>query len=397
MRILQLSNKSPWPPTEGGPIAMNALLIGLQQAGHEVQILTMSTPKFPVSENHLPDDFRKKTDYSCVWVDNRVNAFDAFINLFTNKSYNIQRFISVDFEKELILKLQKNEYDVVILESLYVTPYIDTIRTNSKAFIILRAHNIEHLIWERLAKVTSNPIKSLYLKLLTKRLLRYEKNIIPTVDAIAAITDKDAAFFKTCAGNVKVEVVPFGIIPDQYIFTQQEARNISLCHIGSMDWIPNQEGIRWFLKKCWPGLHSVFPNLKFYLAGRNMPEWLKNYSFPNVEIAGEVENAHSFMGNHPIMLVPLLSGSGVRVKIVEAMALGRTVITTSTGAEGIRYTSGENILIADSPVAFFEWIKTCINDPNECARIGKNAREMIETSHNNNVATQALLDLIRSI
>lgn len=397
MRILQLSNKSPWPPQEGGPIAMNALITGLQHDGHEVHVLTMSTDKYPVDPKGIPAEYALKTNFKSVYLDTRVKALDAFINLFSGSSYNIQRFISSDFSQELTLALKANQYDVVLMESLFVTPYINVVRENSKACIILRAHNIEHRIWERLAMATSNPLKKIYLKLLASRLLKYEKSVIPTVDGIAAITDKDAAFFRKCDNTTMVRVVPFGIMPESYIYTHQQGRTISLCHIGSMDWMPNQEGIKWFLMKCWSGLHTVFPDLKLLLAGRNMPAWFKRNTWPNVEIVGEVEDAQSFICNHPVMVVPLLSGSGVRVKIIEAMALGRTVITTTTGAEGIRYTAGHNILIADTPIAFYEQIKFCIKEPQACAEIGQNARELIESCHNNLIATKAVISLVQEL
>jgi glycosyltransferase involved in cell wall biosynthesis len=164
-----------------------------------------------------------------------------------------------------------------------------------------------------------------------------------------------------------------------------------------MDWMPNIEGIWWFLEKCWPGVHHFFPDLKLKLAGRNMPAKMKHHHWPGVEVIGEVEDARSFISNHPVMIVPLLSGSGVRVKIIEAMALGRTIITTTTGAEGIRYTKGENILIADTPVDLFEQIKFCVKNPEACARIGANARVLIESQHNNLIATEAMLQLMQSV
>ncbi len=397
MRILQLSNKSPWPPQEGGPIAMNALISGLQHDGHEVHVLTMSTDKYPVQLAEIPESFSKATCFKSVYVDTKVWAGAAFKNLFTKTSYNIERFVSEEFTQELIATLKTQAYDVILLESLYVTPYINVIRQHSNACIILRAHNIEHRIWERLALATGNPLKKQYLRLLTSRLLKYEMSVLPTVDGIAAITDKDAAFFRQYSGKTIVRVVPFGIMPDTYIYTAQEGRHISLCHIGSMDWMPNQEGIKWFLMKCWSGVHTVFPDVKLLLAGRNMPPWFKRNTWPNVEIVGEVDDAQSFICNHAVMVVPLLSGSGVRVKIIEAMALGRTVITTTTGAEGIRYTSGHNILIADTPIAFYEQIKFCIKDPEACAEIGRNARELIERCHNNLIATKAVISLVNEV
>lgn len=375
---------------------MNALIVGLQQEGHEIHVLTMSTDKFPVQMERLPEKYREATRFKAVYLDTRVRAGAALRNIFSSKSYNIERFISDDFKKQLQQCLQEQSYDVVLLESLFVTPYIDVIRSNSKARIILRAHNIEHRIWDRMSRTTRNPLMKMYLRLLTRRLLRYEKSVLPKVDGIAAITEKDATFFRKHAPGVRVDAVPFGIIPEHYIYTPQSGRTISLCHIGSMNWMPNQEGIRWFLEKCWPGIHEAFSDLRLKLAGRHMPAFITRAEWPGVEAVGEVEDAAAFITNHPVMVVPLLSGSGVRVKIIEAMALGRTIITTTTGAEGICYTKGGNILIADTPVEFFEHIRFCISHPEACAKIGEQARLLIETRHNNLIATRAMLNLMQS-
>ena len=103
----------------------------------------------------------------------------------------------------------------------------------------------------------------------------------------------------------------------------------------------------WFVENCWPGLHQQFPNLKFYVAGRNAPAWLINkFHYPNIEFVGEVEDAYRFMNSKSIMIVPLFSGSGMRIKIIEGMALGKTIVSTEIGAEGIEVSDNENILIA---------------------------------------------------
>ena len=145
--------------------------------------------------------------------------------------------------------------------------------------------------------------------------------------------------------------------------------------------MPNQEGIRWFLMNVWPDVNKQFPSLKFYLAGREMPDWMKHLHLPNVVIVGEVENAIAFIQSKSIMLVPLFSGSGIRIKIIEAMAAGKTVISTRLGAEGIRCTDHQDILIASIPCEFFEMISVCISDQQACNRIGFNARKLIQEEY----------------
>ena len=146
-----------------------------------------------------------------------------------------------------------------------------------------------------------------------------------------------------------------------------------------MNWIPNAAGIRWFLQNVWPDVHKQFPNLKYYLAEREMPDWMRHLSLPNVVVVGEVTDASVFLASKAIMIVPLFSGSGIRIKIIEGMAAGKTIISTSLGAEGIRYTNHENILIANAPCEFFEMISICVANKPLFAKIGKQARTLIET------------------
>jgi polysaccharide biosynthesis protein PslH len=159
-----------------------------------------------------------------------------------------------------------------------------------------------------------------------------------------------------------------------------------------MDWMPNQEGIKWFLKYCMPLLSTAFPKNKVRLAGRNMPAWVFDYKFPNLEVIGEVENATEFMNTNDIMFVPLFSGSGVRIKIVEGMSVGKNIISTTIGAEGIDYIDGENILIADTPMQFVEKFRFCIENPDRCKQIGINAATLIQHRHNITKTTQILTD-----
>ena len=174
-------------------------------------------------------------------------------------------------------------------------------------------------------------------------------------DGIAAITEQDATFFRSSecrqpetGGPIPVEAIPFGIDPEQFPETNTEPEFPSLFSIGAMDWIPNLEGICWFLEKVWPEIHRKYPSLQYYLAGRHMPGWLSEKRFPNIVVVGEVEDAKTFMHSKSILIVPLFSGSGIRIKIIEGMATGKPIISTTVGAEGINYTRDKNIFIADN-------------------------------------------------
>jgi glycosyltransferase involved in cell wall biosynthesis len=391
MKILILCNKSPYPPKEGGPIAMNAIIDGLCQAGHQVKVLAINSNKYSIDVKDIPELYRQKTNIETVYIDLSIKPLDAFLNLFTGKSYHVERFISKNFEKKLIEILEASHYDIVQFEMLHMSPYVDTVRKHSKARIVLRSHNIEHLIWERVASISKNPLKKLYLKHLAKTLRNYELSMLNQYDGIATITKKDGETMRELGCRIPLIDIPFGI--DLLTLKDNpgiEAEFPSLFHLGAMNWMPNEEGIKWFLAEVWPMVNKAFPKLKLYLAGRHMPEWIYNTALPNIEVTGEVDDAFDFMYSKAIEIVPLFSGSGIRIKIIEGMAAKRAVVSTSIGAEGINVESGKNIMIANTPDAFVEAIKKLVSDKQLCVTLGENARELIEKDHNNQKLIQRL-------
>ena len=397
MKILLLCNKSPNPPKEGGPIAMNMIIEGLIAAGHKVKVLAINSDKYHISLSQIPPDYIRKTGIELVDVDLRIKPLSAFFNLFTSQSYHVERFKSGKFTSRLTEILKNEEFDIIQFEMLYMSPYIKVVRKLSKAKAVLRAHNIEHLIWERIAATTSNPLKKLYVRHLARTLKKYELSIVNQFDGLATISDKDMHFFIHSGCRVPVTDITFGINPEEFSETNGECEFPSLFSIGAMNWIPNQEGIKWFLKNVWMDLHRQYPSLKYYIAGREIPAWLTNTDYPNVLVVGEVENALHFMNSKGIMIVPLFSGSGIRIKIIEAMAAGKAIISTTIGAEGIHYTRGENIMIADLPCEFFEMISACIENKDLCRKIGNNAKKVIGLYYNRDRIITKLLDFYQRI
>lgn len=390
MKILLLCNKSPYPAYEGGPMAMNSIVNGLLDAGHQVKILAINSRKFNVNPDDIPADFKHKTGIELIDVDLSLKPLKALANLFSNRSYHVERFISKDFDNRLIEVLRAEEYDIVQLEMLYMTAYIETIRNHSKALVVLRAHNVEHLIWERIANETRFLPKKLYIKHLAKTLKNYELSALEKVDGIAAITHKDAAFFRKYASTPIIDI-PYGINPEEFSASYEVEGTPKFFHIGSMNWMPNNEGIRWFIDNVLDATVKKIPDFVYHLAGRNMPEWLLNLNNPHINVIGEVPDAKAFVRNHNVAIVPLLSGSGIRIKIIEAMALGKTVITTLVGAEGIQYSEDVNIIIADSKAKMVEKIRRINENPNIAVKIGKAARKLVEESYDNRKLIKRLL------
>jgi len=395
MRVLQLCHKPPQPSVDGGCIAINNITKGFIENGVNVKVLTISTQKHPFDKKHYDENYLAKTNIESVFVDTKINLVDAFSSLVTSDSYNISRFFSTDFDILLRKTLEKEDYDIIHLESLFMTPYTHTIRRFSKAKIILRSHNLEYMIWQRLAIAPANPAKKVYLKILAKQLKKYETNILSSIDGIASISSQDLEKYVQLGCKKPMITIPFGISLKTYKSDYQLRMNLinqfKLFHIGAMDWKPNMEGISWFIEEVWPTVLKSNQDLELHIAGRSMPGWLIEKEVPNMVNHTEVESAQEFMLSHDIMIVPLLSAGGMRVKIIEGMALGRVIISTAIGAEGIDYKDGENILIANNAEEFNDkltWLKA---NPEKLYEIGQNGKKLVETYYNNQRITEKLL------
>lgn len=369
---------------------MKTLSRSLTTAGEEITLLAMNTVKHYFEGPDFPGELDYFQAIQAVRVDNRIKLWDAFLNLFSKESYHIERFVSPAFRDRLIELLRNNEYEVVQLETLYLAPYIPDIRRYSDAVIALRAHNVEHEIWERIAQNTRFRPKKWYLRHLATKLKRYEMAQFNQCDILVPISDRDLSRFRKLGAQLPAVVTPIGIDPEDY---RPDYRSFqaptTISFIGSLDWMPNQEGLRWFLQKVWSPLIQI-PGLTLHIAGRNTPEWLHRSRLKNVVVHGEVSNAVNFIKEHSIMVVPLLSGSGMRAKILEGMALGKVVMTTRLGLEGITARHGREVLLADTPQEFSALLRQYANDPKKLEYIGRQARAFVVEKYDGDAIARRL-------
>lgn len=383
LKILILTPRIPFPLRDGGAIAMNQTIEGFQAQGCEVSLLAMNTSRHWVEESTLPESYQKLSHFESVYVNNSINPFTAFLNLFTDKSYNISRFINKQYEKALILLLSKYDFDIVWFESIYTSPYLKTVKENSKSLCACRLHNIEHRIWQGLSTNETNFLKKKYLSILTNRLKNYELDILTQFDLLVPISKNEEQDIIKEKLN-ETYYLPFGVDDRATLPNVKQDKN-SCFFIGSMDWAPNAEGVEWFLEKVWKGLHSELGNKTFYIAGKNMPASFLSKASEHIEVVGEVEDFISFSLSKNIMIVPLFSGAGIRIKILEAMALGKTIISTPLAAEGIGAVHHESILLASNEKEFSDYIKLCFEYESLAVRIGKNAKEFVNSHFRNQI------------
>lgn len=373
---------------------MNRLIEGLIDAGYLVKVLAVNSKKYNIDKKEVPPEYLNKTNIEWVDMDLSVKVWPAFLHYINGKSYHMTRFVSKAFEAKLKQILETDSFDIVQLETIFLAPYIPVIKAHSKSKIILRLHNVEHFIWQRMYFQNKYSPKGIYLHHVFKSLKDYELKILNDVDVLLPITDKDAEFFKKHT-QTRIKTIPYGV-ELQTIADDREPEN-ALFYIGAMNWMPNIEGLRWFLKNVWPVLSHKFPQLKFYIAGREMPSWLLNMKLENVVVLGEVEDAEQFVNSKRIAVVPLFSGSGIRIKIIESMSLGKAVVSTSTGAEGIDYENGKNIFIADTAEDFIQAVATLYTQPELAEQTGIEARRLISEKHRSKEIIRQLTALYQEI
>jgi glycosyltransferase involved in cell wall biosynthesis len=367
-------------------MAMYNLAAALRRIGHDITVLTMITKKHRLTyEQHK--NYSSTMEVFTVHVEAASNWSSLIKNLLFSKApFTASRFVSESFEKKLAELLTSRKFDIIQLEGLYLTPYIRTIRSSTDSLIALRAHNVEYEIWERNAHEEKNHIRKRYFEILSRRIRKMELGIINKYDLLIPITARDLDKFITM-GNIRpAHVCPGGI--DLVNNTDDSAplyhQTFSLYFLGSLDWIPNQEGVIWFIFKVFPLLRKDFPDLRLHIGGRNAPEaFIRKIDLPGIVYHGEIEDARLFSAVHTVMIAPTFSGSGMRLKIIEAMANGKTVVTTSIGAEGLSVTDSENIMIADDAGHFQRCIEQLIKYPEICSGIGLQAMKLVKECYNN--------------
>jgi len=382
----------PYPPNDGGAIATLNMIKGFAEMSDELTVLTMQTHKHFFSIADLPNELTIKTSWHQIGVNTKLNPLKAiFILLFSKMPYNAQRFESKKYKNKLIQILSNQTFDIIQLEGLYLNSYIASIREHSSALISYRAHNVEHEIWERLALKEPSKIKRYYFNLLASRIKEMELKITEKIDILIPISAKDADFFKIKKPNF-CKVSPTGMVATKFKLTQPSELN-TIYFIGSLDWMPNQEGLLWFIQNVWISLYSKYPQWKFIIAGRQAPvSFVKKLEQFPIVFAGEVDDSTEFIDKYQLMVVPLFSGSGMRIKIVEAMARGKCILTTTKGAEGIDAQNLHEIVIADNSVLMMEYLEKLFQNPNLIMEYGENAFKFASNNFKNEIIISGLRD-----
>jgi glycosyltransferase involved in cell wall biosynthesis len=371
----------PWPLMDGGAIGIYRIVKAYADLGHSVTLLAVNTQKHYLDPSKLPNELTKICNVMAVPVNTNISYWDAFCSLFSNHSYHISRFINKDFSNKLIHLLENNNFDLIHIDGVFVSAYIDLIRNYTKSKIIYRAHNVEYLIWQRLGR-ENNWVKKIVYNYLANKLKKDEIKAWQSADIIAAITQEDKLLIDQHKVKTPVYILQSGVDIDDWPI-QPLTLPIQYFHVGSMEWLPNINAVEWFAKQVLPEAINQFPNFKWHIAGRKLNPIDKKFDLKGIVNHGEVANLAYFLNDKAVAIIPLQAGGGMRIKIIEYMAMGKCIIASAIAAEGILYNDNLNILIANTPNEYLLKIKFCFENPDKVIAIGQEARKLIIEQYDN--------------
>jgi glycosyltransferase involved in cell wall biosynthesis len=391
VKILYISSKPAYPKIDGGCVASANFLDNLILSGADVKYLAIGTDKHPFDINQFPQELKGKTSPESVYVDTAVRPMGALKSIFKAGSYNVSRFHNDSFESLIVNTLDKGNFDIVLFDSLFSTPYLKKVRSVFSGKIILRSHNVEFKIWETLAIHERRTFRRSFLKRLSRDLKAYESELYQSIDGVLSLSDEDIAVIKVMNSNIPVAYVPVSVSskPERKSYSSSK-----LFHLGAMNWMPNIEAVDTVIKIL-PDIQKKCPGIAFHIAGIDAD---KNYTSDpekGIIVDGFVEDLDTYTDEMGILISPILSGSGVRIKVLEMMSYGIPVITTTTGAMGLSSTDG--IIISDSKQGIIDAVYELHNDENKRKELGLEAQRTINLHHSSESISKRLNEFFESI
>ena len=391
MNVLILSHKPPFPIIDGGCYAMTQFLKNNSsiETIEQIEYFSIHTHKHPFITEDFPEI--KNVNFSSSFVDTKIYFIDALISFIKFKSYNISRFYSKSVKKELEQLCKKMNFDIVIFEGLFTTIYQKDIQGFSNAKFGYRAHNIEHEIWQQLARKEQNSIKKYILKLLAKNLKTKELELINSVDFILPLSSKDDVDIKNINKNPSFHI-PVSIDNQKQ---KIDFSMVSLCFIGSFNWMPNREGIFWFIKNIFPRIKENYPEISINIAGIESEKIIELKGIDGVNVKGFVKNSSDFLLQNGIFIAPLLSGSGIKMKVLEAFSLGLPCVLTEIAAEGLNLPA--SIKISKTPDEFTTDLLQLIRNESARKQRGKDSYSFVTSEFSDKKISSDLKKCLASI
>lgn len=306
----------------------------------------------------------------------------AVRNLFSSVPINVQKYHSGKILKKVIAFAADKKIELIHVDHLHMAYYGLALKRILEVPVVLREHNLEFKITERFAETSSNPALRLYASLQARKILEYEPSICAKMDKCIMITEQDRDQLLSLRAGIDADVIPAGVDADFFKEGSSVGETDTIGYVGSLDWLPNIDGLKWFVQEVMPIIAKSKPSVKFNIYGKNASHGIDRLdNGKNVRVKGFVEDVRTVFRESSVMIVPLFAASGIRIKILEAMAAGKAIVTTSIGCEGINCEPGKHVFIADTPGDFAENVVKILDDSALRAQIGRAAAEFVREKY----------------
>jgi sugar transferase (PEP-CTERM/EpsH1 system associated) len=381
MRVLWVKSGGLVPLDHGGRIRSYQLAKVLSQT-HEVSLFTFYTPTPDDQHSALTDVF---TRVECIPISvpaqagiGECLAYGA--NLLSSRPYSVSKYCQKHVSRRLRKHLTENSYDLIICDFLLTAGVIPWDLPGPR---VVFTHNVEAQIWQRQFEVARNPIWKAVCYREYKTTDQMERKYLRKADHVLTVSETDRDFFSSYMDRSKLSVVPTGVDIEYYQPVDEAEQLNTIVFTGSMDWLANEDGVIYFAERILPLVRQEFPDAAFWVVGRRPSEKLKSFAenVPAMKVTGTVPDVRPYIAKGAVYVVPLFVGGGTRLKIYEAMAMGKAVVSTSIGAEGLPVTSQKNIVLADDPAEFAREVVGLLRNPEKRRTLGRAARELVEQSY----------------
>lgn len=401
MNILLLTPDIPYPTASGAAIRNYGIIRGLADAGHQVTLLTFVQDTVDEKTNPL---YQICHAVHTVPLPTR-SKIERIQSLLTSTKADIEyRLLSDNFEKQLIHLLKDNQYDVIQFSGIELSCYIPTIQQHiTSAKVIYDALNAEAELQRVIYTIDRQNLKRLpiaiYSYIQAKRLKTFERHLCQTVDCVIAVSDEDKTLLSAYNG-APIYVMSNGIFVDDYSAPDetQSRHSSDLVYTGKMDYRPNVDAIEWFAGSILPTIRAQIPNTQLTIVGRNPHPRIQPYAEQNhITITGWVDSVQPYLRQATIFIVPLRMGSGTRLKILEAMASGCAIVSTSIGAAGLAPEVKQAMQIADNEHDFIQSVVSLLQDSSLRDILGKQAIQKVQQYYDWSALIPKLLEAYKDI
>jgi polysaccharide biosynthesis protein PslH len=397
MKILWVKAGGLVPPDIGGKIRSFSILKELAKT-HEVTLFTFYAAHPDDVHSGLNGMFDQVVNMSLPIATNRgLGEMANFAkNIFSSLPHTVSKYCRPEVKARMRELLASNRYDVIICDFVVAAAAIPWEVACPK---VIFTHNVEALIWKRHFEVSGNPLWKMASWGEYQKMIRFEKHFLNKAEHVLTVSEADKDFFSDFIDRRKMTVISTGVDTEYFRPGSATEQPNSLVFTGSMDWMPNEDGVLYFLRSVLPLIRREIPQLSFTIVGRKPSEKLRTAAAaePGVQVTGTVDDIRPYVEEGSVYVVPLRIGSGTRLKIFEAMAMGKAIVSTTLGAEGLPISDGQDILIANSPEEFSAKVCMLLGDPHERRRLGSAARQLVEQHYSWSSVAAEFNDVLRRI